>query len=193
MKNTIKALITTAILTSSLVGGSLSAIANPATTFTRDRVVFKSVEVSAAKQQYATVAEIIRETFDSSQKSLLGDYPVVKREVIRQYPEPLVIWQETLASTDTDAAYTPQRRSQAISTRLTNIAAALGIETLEEMYQAGVFNSEAVIFAADDPDGVTLNNVVFTLVPDNRDSGDDIVNRLKDYGKGTANDAPIYN
>jgi hypothetical protein len=193
MKNTIKALITTAILASSLVGGTLRAIAEPATTFTRDRVVFKSVEINASKQQYATVAEIIRETFDSSQKGLLGDYPIIKREVIRQYPEPLVIWQKTLASTDPDAAYTPQRRSEAVSTRLTNLAAALGIETLEEMYQAGVFNSEAVIFAADKPDGVTLNNVVFTLVPDNRDNGDDIVNRLKDYGKGTANDAPIYN
>lgn len=193
MKNTIKALVATAILAGSLVTGTLSAIAKPGTTYTRDRVIFESVEVNAAKQQYATVAKIIRETFDTSQKGLLGDYPVVKREVIQQYPEPLVIWQETLASTDPDAAYTPERRSQAISTRLTNLAAALGIETLEEMYQAGVFNSEAVIFAADEPDEVTLNNVVFTLVPDNRDNGDDIVNRLQDYGKGTANDVPIYN
>jgi hypothetical protein len=99
----------------------------------------------------------------------------------------------TLSSSDPQGSYTPERRAQAISTRLTNLAESLGVTTLEEMYQAGVVNYETVVFASAEPGDANFENVVFTLSPGNREQGDVFVEHLQEYGDATASGEPLYN
>ncbi len=192
MKSAIKAFVTTAIVTAGLVVGISQAKAQP-DTFTKERVVFQTVEIDAEQNQYGTVPMIVRETYDTRYPGLLGGNSLLKREVIQVASEPLIIWQVTLSSTVPHGSYTPERRANAISTRLTNLADSLGVSTLEEMYQAGVVNYETVIFASSDPGDATFDNVVFTLSPGNRDQGDVFVEHLQNYGDATASGEPLYN
>ena len=192
MKNSIKALVASTVLAASLFVGVSQSHANPSSFFTQDRVVFKVVKLEGRNNYYATVPVVIRETFDRRYPGFLGDYPVVKSEEIEVASTPLIIWQATLASSDPKGVYTPKRRAEAVSTRLTNLVATLGISDLKEMSQAGVFNHEGVIFISNEP-VVDLNNVVFTLAPYNRDYAPEILLQLKEYGEGTASDYPIYN
>lgn len=192
MKSAIKAFVTTAIVTAGLVVGISQAKAQP-DTFTKERVVFQTVEIDPEQNQYGTVPMIVRETYDTRYPGLLGGNSLLKREVIQVASEPLVIWQVTLSSNDPQGSYTPERRANAISTRLTNLADSLGVSTLEEMYQAGVVNYETVIFASAEPGDATFDNVVFTLSPGNRDQGDVFVEHLQDYGDATASGEPLYN
>lgn len=192
MKNPIKVLVATTVLATSLAVGLPSAHANPSYFFTKERVVFKVIKLDGYKNQYATVPVVVRDTFDKRYPGLLGDYPVVKSEEVEVASQPLIIWQATLASSAPKGVYTPKRRAEAVSTRLTNLVAALGVSDLKEMSQAGIFNQEGVIFVSNKP-VVDLNNVVFTLAPDNRDYAPEILLQLKEYGEGTASDYPIYN
>ncbi len=192
MKSTIKALIATTIVTAGLVIGVSSAKAQPHT-MTKERVVFQTVEIDPENNQYGTVPMVVRETYDTRYPGLLGGYSLLKREVVQVASEPLVIWQVTLSSSDPNGSYTPERRSQAVSTRLTNLADSLGVSTLEEMYQAGTVNYEGVIFASEEPGDANFDNVVFTLSPGNRDQGDVFVEHLQEYGNGTASGEPLYN
>lgn len=192
MKSTIKAFIATTIVTAGLVIGVSNAKAQP-DTMTKERVVFQTVEIDPANNQYGTVPMVVRETYDTRYPGLLGGYSLLKREVVQVASEPLVIWQVTLSSSDPNGSYTPERRSAAVSTRLTNLADSLGISTLEEMYQAGTVNYEGVIFASEEPGDASFRNVVFTLSPGNRDQGDVFVEHLQEYGNGTASGEPLYN
>lgn len=193
MKTTIKAFVASAIITAGLVGTVSQAEANSSNTYVRDRVVFEVVEINAEQDEYGTVPMVVRETYDLDNPDLLGDYPVVQTQVIQVASEPLIIWRETLSSSDPKGSYTPERRAHAVSTRLTNLATSLGIETLEEMYQAGVVNNEVVIFASQEGGEANTNNVVFTLSPGNRNQGDIFVEHMKEYGTGTASGEPLYN
>ncbi|MDY7024039.1 MAG: COP23 domain-containing protein, partial [Cyanobacteriota bacterium] len=172
MKSTIKAFVASAIITAGLVGSISQVEAKPSNTYVRDRVVFEVVEINAEENEYGTVPMVVRETYDLDNPDLLGDYPVVDTQVVQVASEPLVIWRETLSSSDPQGSYTPERRAHAVSTRLTNLAESLGIETLEEMYQAGVVNNEIVIFASQEAGDANTDNVVFTLSPGNREQGD---------------------
>jgi hypothetical protein len=192
MKSTIKAFITTAIVTAGLVVGISQAKAQP-DTFTQERVVFQTVEIDPENNQYGTVPMIVRETYDTRYPGLLGGNSLLKREVVQVASEPLVIWEVTLSSSDPNGSYTPDRRAQAVSTRLTNLADSLGVTTLEEMYQAGVVNYEGVIFASEEPGDANFQNVVFTLSPGNADQGDVFVEHLQEFGDGTASGEPLYN
>ncbi|MEL7034407.1 MAG: COP23 domain-containing protein [Cyanobacteria bacterium J06592_8] len=193
MKSTIKAFVASAIITAGLVGSISQVEAKPSNTYVRDRVVFEVVEINAEENEYGTVPMVVRETYDLDNPDLLGDYPVVDTQVVQVASEPLVIWRETLSSSDPNGSYTPERRAHAVSTRLTNLAESLGIETLEEMYQAGVVNNEIVIFASQEAGDANTDNVVFTLSPGNREQGDIFVEHMQEYGNGTASGEPLYN
>ncbi len=194
MKTPIKALIATAIITVGLVGKASEVFAQPTDSNTRDRVVFEVVEIDAENNEYGTLPMVIRETYDlNSEPDFFGEYPLVQTEVVQVASEPLIIWRTTLSSSDPNGSYTPERRAHAVSTRLTNLADSLGIETLEGMYQAGVVNNEVVIFASDNEGDADTRNVVFTLAPDNRGEGDVFVDHLQEYGNGTASGEPLYN
>jgi hypothetical protein len=193
MKSTIKAFVASAIITAGLVGTVSQVEAKPSNTYVRDRVVFEVVEISAEENEFGTVPMVVRETYDLDNPDLLGDYPVVETQVVQVGSEPLIIWRETLSSSDPKGSYTPERRAHAVSTRLTNLAESLGIDTLEEMYQAGVVNNEVVIFASQEAGEANTDNVVFTLSPGNREQGDIFVEHMTEYGNGTASGEPLYN
>ncbi len=158
---------------------------------TTDKVVFTCVSVNSAENQYATVPQIVRETRDTSEPGLLGGYPLVKREVIQVSSKPMIVWTATLSSDHPKGAYTPDRRCQAVSTRLTNLAYALGMETFADISQIGVVNHEQVVYVSPDEEP-NFDNVVFTLKPDNREKSEEILTQFKDFGQGTASDEPIY-
>ncbi|WP_413163898.1 COP23 domain-containing protein [Capilliphycus salinus ALCB114379] len=191
MTNTLKAVVAGAIVTVSLAM-SLPASAKPAHTIIRDRVIFETVELGDNQNQYATVPVVVRETLDTRYPGLLGDYPIIKREVIEVSSQPLIVWQKTLASSDPKGAYTPKRRAEAVGARLTNLVAALGVSNLKEMVQVGIVNYEGVIFVSDES-VADFNTVVFTLIPENRAKASQILTKLQEYGEATATTDPIYN
>ncbi|NET41084.1 COP23 domain-containing protein [Okeania sp. SIO2B3] len=158
---------------------------------TTDKVVFTCVSMNAAENQYATVPQIVRETRDTSEPGLLGGYPLVKREVIQVSSKPMIVWTATLSSDHPKGAYTPDRRCQSVSTRLTNLAYALGMETFADISNIGVVNYEQVVYVSPEEEP-SFDNVVFTLKPGNRDKSEEIITQFKDFGQGTASDEPIY-
>jgi hypothetical protein len=159
---------------------------------TTDKVVFTCVSVNAEENQYATVPQIVRETRDTTEPGLLGGYPLVKREVIQVSSKPMIVWAATLSSDHPKGAYTPDRRCQSVSTRLTNLAYTLGMETFADISQIGVVNHEQVVYVSATEEEPTFNNVVFTLKPENREKSEEVISQFKDFGQGTASDEPIY-
>ena len=156
-----------------------------------DKVVFSCVSINAEENQHATVPQIVREIRDTSEPGLLGGYPLVKQEVIQVSSKPMIVWTATLSSDHPKGAYTPERRCQSVSTRLTNLAYALGMTTFADISQIGVVNYEQVVYVSPE-EKPSLDNVVFTLKPENREKSEEILTQFKDFGQGTASDEPIY-
>ncbi|MCL2929811.1 MAG: COP23 domain-containing protein [Trichodesmium sp. MAG_R01] len=156
-----------------------------------DKVVFSCVSINAEENQYATVPQIVREIRDTSEPGLLGGYPLVKQEVIQVSSKPMIVWTATLSSDHPKGAYTPERRCQSVSTRLTNLAYAIGMTTFADISQIGVVNYEQVVYVSPE-EKPSLDNVVFTLKPENREKSEEILTQFKDFGQGTASDEPIY-
>ncbi|MBS9772854.1 COP23 domain-containing protein [Trichodesmium erythraeum] len=156
-----------------------------------DKVVFSCVSINAEENQYATVPQIVREIRDTSEPGLLGGYPLVKQEVIQVSSKPMIVWTATLSSDHPKGAYTPDRRCQSVSTRLTNLAYALGMTTFADISQIGVVNYEQVVYVSPEEEP-SFDNVVFTLKPENREKSEEILTQFKDFGQGTASDEPIY-
>lgn len=158
---------------------------------TTDKVVFTCVSVNPEENQYATVPQIVRETRDTTEPGLLGGYPLVKREVIQVSSKPMIVWTATLSSDHPKGAYTPDRRCQSVSTRLTNLAYSLGMENFADISNIGVVNYEQVVYVSPDEEP-SFDNVVFTLKPGNREKSEEVISQFKDFGQGTASDEPIY-
>ncbi|MCH2049726.1 MAG: COP23 domain-containing protein [Trichodesmium sp. ALOHA_ZT_67] len=156
-----------------------------------DKVVFSCVSINAEENQHATVPQIVREIRDTSEPGLLGGYPLVKQEVIQVSSKPMIVWTATLSSDHPKGAYTPDRRCQSVSTRLTNLAYALGMTTFADISQIGVVNYEQVVYVSPEEEP-SFDNVVFTLKPENREKSEEILTQFKDFGQGTASDEPIY-
>ena len=156
-----------------------------------DKVVFSCVSINAEENQHATVPQIVREIRDTSEPGLLGGYPLVKQEVIQVSSKPMIVWTATLSSDHPKGAYTPDRRCQSVSTRLTNLAYALGMTTFADISQIGVVNYEQVVYVSPE-EKPSFDNVVFTLKPENREKSEEILTQFKDFGQGTASDEPIY-
>lgn len=156
-----------------------------------DKVVFACVSINSEENQYATVPQIVRETRDTTEPELLGGYPLVKREVIQVSSKPMIVWTATLSSDHPKGAYTPDRRCQSVSTRLTNLAYTLGMQTFADISQIGVVNYEQVVYVSSEEEP-NFDNVVFTLKPENREKSEEVLTQFKDFGQGTASDEPIY-
>ena len=156
-----------------------------------DKVVFACVSINSEENQYATVPQIVRETRDTTEPGLLGGYPLVKREVIQVSSKPMIVWTATLSSDHPKGAYTPDRRCQSVSTRLTNLAYTLGMQTFADIIQIGVVNYEQVVYVSSEEEP-NFDNVVFTLKPENREKSEEVLTQFKDFGQGTASDEPIY-
>ncbi len=192
MNNQLKVSVAGIIATVGLWGFLPQSEAKAGQLETRDKVVFTCVSVNAAENQYATVPQIVRETRDTTEPGLLGGYPLVKREVIQVSSKPMIVWTATLSSDSPKGAYTPDRRCQSVSTRLTNLAYALGMQTFADISQIGVVNNEQVVYVSSEEEEPTFNNVVFTLKPGNREKSEEILTQFKDFGQGAASDEPIY-
>lgn len=99
----------------------------------------------------------------------------------------VILWTETLGSDQPLGAYTPARRCNAVSTRLTNLSKSLGITDLAAFSELGYSNGEMVIFNsrhqgdlnATYPADFGDDEVVFTLSPGNHLQSDALLERFQ--------------
>jgi predicted acyltransferase len=166
MRNLFSTLAATVLATAGLLGAMPEAKAD--SLLVEQKLVF-SCEVR--NNQYATIPQLVRDVIDP-QYPLLGE-----RYVVQEY-SPLLIWTATLGSDHPDGAYMPEGRCQAVSARLTNLAASMGITNIQQLSQAGIVNDEHVIFVSESP-VAAADDVVFTLKPTNRDDASQILQQFQ--------------
>lgn len=106
---------------------------------------------------------------------------------------PLIVWTTNLNSDAPGGSYTPDKRCQAVSTRLTNLVAVLGQGSLKNLWlDYGSVNKEIAICVYHSTQvGCNTRNVVFTLKPENRAYADEILANLKQFSQ-TGAGAPIF-
>jgi hypothetical protein len=124
-----------------------------------------------ANNQYVTVPQLVEDSFDPR-------YPAWFQRQIAQEYTPLLAWTVTLASDHPEGAYIPDGRCQAVSARLTNLAASMGITSIQELSKVGIVNHEQVIFLSESP-VASREEVIFTLKPDNRDEAPEILKQFQ--------------
>jgi hypothetical protein len=134
--------------------------------------------------QFVTVPQIVQER-EWKYAGMVNT--LVDEQVVQQY-SPVIIWTESLGSKA--YPYTPESRCQAVSAHLTNLAKSMSIPNLVEMSQKGVFNYERVIFASN-KSHPTVNNVIFTLKPENRAKVSEILVQFEKNISGSVGGTPV--
>ena len=159
MKNLVPAVAVTTLL----AGSSLFAVAPQAKA---DTVMQDAKAVFTCKlvnNQYATVPQIVQDEVDAKYS-----VRVIQRNVIQE-SDPILVWTTTLDSDHPDGAYMPEGRCEAVSDRLTNLAASMTLDGLVQLSEASVSNYERVISISEKPSyWVPGDEVIFTLKPGNR-------------------------
>lgn len=176
MNNYIKILLGGTVVAVSALGILSEAQAAPAP-IERDKIVF-SCELQ--NDQYVTIEKLVRETVNPVSAV------VYETKVVYENPLPLVAWTATLDSDNPKGEYTPESRCQANSTRLTNLATSYGLHTVEDIgllgqvAQFGTANSHGVLFVSYPEDTkASKENVIFTLKPENRKDGKEILTQFQ--------------
>ncbi|WP_013320882.1 COP23 domain-containing protein [Gloeothece verrucosa] len=172
MNNYTKILLGGTVLAVSALSLVASAQASPAP-IERDKIVF-SCEFQ--NNEYVTIQRLVRETVNPVSAV------VYETKVVYENPLPLVSWKATLDSDHPKGEYTPESRCQANSTRLTNLASAYGLHTVEDIAllgqvsKFGTANHQGVLFVSyPEKTKVSKENVIFTLTPENRKEGKDVL------------------
>lgn len=163
------------IYAKSLVGGSALTVAvlgilaqAQATPYPveQDKIVF-SCEMQYG--EYVTMEKLVRETVNPVSAV------VMQQEVVYENPLPLIAWTATLDSDHPKGEYIPKSRCEAVSARLTNLASAFGLHTMEDIgllsmvSDVGKANSQGVIYVSFPIDTkASTDKVIFTLKPENR-------------------------
>lgn len=166
MKKLFPTLAATVIASAGLMSAVPEAKAEN-TMILEDKLVF-SCEIQ--DNDYATVPQLVRDEVDAK-------YPVrlINRSVVEEYT-PLLVWTKTLDSDHPQGAYMPAGRCEAVSARLTNLAASMGINNIQELSNAGVVNHERVIFISETESAyASEDEVIFTLKPANRGDAKEIL------------------
>jgi hypothetical protein len=160
-------------LAATLLASTTFLVAMPeakADTVVQDEKLVFSCEMR--NDQYTTIPQMVQDEVDSR-------YPVrlINRSVVQEYA-PLLIWTKTLDSDHPDGAYMPEGRCEAVSARLTNLAASMGVNDIQQLSHAGIVNHESVIFISEseyESPAASADEVIFTLKPTNRDDADEIL------------------
>ena len=158
-----KKIFSAVTVASLLAGGGLLVTAPQAQA---DTVMEDAKAVFTCKivnNQYATVPQIVRDEVDAKYSTRL-----IKRTVLQE-KDPMIIWTTSLDSDDPAGLYTPDGRCEAVSARLTNLAASMTLDGLVQLSRDSVTNNERVIAISETPSyWVPGDEVIFTLSPSNR-------------------------
>ncbi|ACK71932.1 conserved hypothetical protein [Gloeothece citriformis PCC 7424] len=176
MNNYLKAILGSSVVAVSVLGIVAESKAAPAP-IERDKIVFSCEMLNG---QYVTIEKLVRETVNPVSAV------VYEEKVVYENPLPLVAWTASLDSDDPKGEYTPESRCQANSTRLTNLAASFGLHTVEDIgllgqvAEFGTANSQGVLFVSYPKDSkASTENVIFTLKPENRKDGKEILTQFQ--------------
>lgn len=106
---------------------------------------------------------------------------------------PLIVWTTSLSSDTAEGIYTPERRCNAVSTRLTNLTSALGNGSFSNLWlDYGTVNNQVAICVYHGSQvGCNTRNVVFTLKPENAPYANEILGKLKQFSQ-TGSGSPIF-
>ncbi|NET35001.1 MAG: hypothetical protein F6K19_23735 [Cyanothece sp. SIO1E1] len=168
MKNFNRVAIVAALATAGLLGTTLEAKAQ-SETYTQQKLVF-SCELR--NNSLATVPQLIQET-----ENARSPFLPPTQQVLQEF-QPVLVWATTLSSSNPVGAYTPEARCNSVSTRLTNLAASLGVTSLQEMTEAGMVITEDAILIENDA-STASERVVFTLSPSNRANPDQVLEQFQ--------------
>jgi hypothetical protein len=162
-------------LAATLLASTTFLVAIPETkadTVVQDEKLVFSCEMR--NDEYTTIPQMVQDEVDSKHPVIL-----INRTVVEEY-SPLLVWTETLDSDHPDGAYMPEGRCEAVSARLTNLAASMGVNDIQQLSHAGIVNHESVIFISESESEAespvaSADEVIFTLKPTNRDDADEIL------------------
>jgi hypothetical protein len=141
--------------------------------------------------QFVTVPQIVQER-EWKYAGMVNT--LVDEQVVQQY-SPVIIWTESLGSKA--YPYTPESRCKAVSARLTNLAASLGVNTpdkialLGQSSLNGVVNHERVIYSHYENQPASRKNVIFTLKPGNRPMYSNILTKFRVGTAGSVGGASL--